>query len=566
MLLPEIALDSETGVYTARVGRPLTVAPTVKNADGARFSWTEEGVPISSTPTLTHTWETPGNRYIDFTVENRHGKATEQIRVEVASLAPPVISLALPAGGLRVVRGTDHRLAPDIKNSAIEGFECEWLRGGAVVARGAEYTFNEAQTGTYTIVCRARNADGEDSREITIEVVDGLPRAVRFLPQSHTRTSTDRKVFTGTPIVLEPWIDNFEEPAFAWSVDGAPVEGEAGSMLRYTPTTAGNHTVTVAVSDTVDGARIEVSATVKVVCADATPDARYRPADGSSSAQWNKVWEYTPAPGQFIGETETGGFDGSETTPEAAARYAERRMRQGGWVSLGAFGGYMVVGFDHSIAKRAGTTGSAGDFDFSIGGSAFDNSSEPGIVWVMQDVDGNGEPDDEWYELKGSDTGREGTLRRYAVTYYKPAGGAMAVQWTDSAGGSGSIDHLPEFHRQEHYYPAWVADDTFTLYGTRLAPANTQDPVTGHWHNQTYDWGYADNASDIDTLGGGSEDGGGHANGFCIANAIMADGTPAGLQYIDFIKVQTGLQIKNGWLGEASTEVFSFTDLSIAER
>ena len=44
---------------------------------------------------------------------------------------------------------------------------------------------------------------------------------------------------------------------------------------------------------------------------------------------------------------------------------------------------------------------------------------------------------------------------------------------------------------------------------------------------------------------------------------MKADGTPADLKYIDFIKVQTGVNVKAGWLGENSTEVFGFTDENI---
>ena len=50
--------------------------------------------------------------------------------------------------------------------------------------------------------------------------------------------------------------------------------------------------------------------------------------------------------------------------------------------------------------------------------------------------------------------------------------------------------------------------------------------------------------------------------GFKISNAIHADGTEANLQYIDFIKIQCGVLAKSGWLGEVSTEVFSFEDLT----
>ena len=38
-----------------------------------------------------------------------------------------------------------------------------------------------------------------------------------------------------------------------------------------------------------------------------------------------------------------------------------------------------------------------------LGGSA-----EPGIVFVSKDVNGNGEPDDEWYELAEANTERYG--------------------------------------------------------------------------------------------------------------------------------------------------------------
>ena len=78
-------------------------------------------------------------------------------------------------------------------------------------------------------------------------------------------------------------------------------------------------------------------------------DTHYRPATINSNPYCTKVFEYTPAPGQFINETKTGGFNGSQTTAEAACAYAEERFATDIWVSLGGFGGYIVVGFDHSI-------------------------------------------------------------------------------------------------------------------------------------------------------------------------------------------------------------------------
>ena len=105
-------------------------------------------------------------------------------------------------------------------------------------------------------------------------------------------------------------------------------------------------------------------------------DKYYRAATPSSEVGWDRVYDYTPAPGQFIGDTKTGGFTGEELTPEATVEYAEGRMANGLYVSLGGFGGYIVVGFDHSIDNVAG-------YDLAIEGNSFSGSSEPGIVWVM---------------------------------------------------------------------------------------------------------------------------------------------------------------------------------------
>ena len=570
-MTPQITLDSEDGIYTVKVGRELTIAPTVQYAENALFSWTLDGKLLSTEPTLTHTWSEAAEVYVMFTVQNENGKAEEELKVVVLEMAPPVISLALPSKGLKVLQNTDYIFTPDIQNSDLEEFRCEWLREGEVVSESVTYTFNEAELGTYTVVCHASNIDGETTKEITLEVVDELPYEVFFLTQSIFRTSTDRYVYIGTPIFLEPQLSYFDNPQFVWSVDGETVPDAVARMFRYTPTEAGEHIVRVTVSEAKQQAKqltrniiraeTAFTAEVKVTCVDAAQEDRYRPATGDSSPLWNKVWEYTPAPGQFVGEMKTGGFDGTETTQEAAVAYAEGRLKEKIWVSLGAFGGYIVVGFDHSIPKRAMAEG---EYDFTIQGNAFDGSSEPGIVWVMQDINKNGEPDDEWYELRGSDTDKEGTIQNYAVTYYRPAGKQMDVQWTDSEGKSGCIDYLITYHQQDYYYPAWIKSDTYTLYGTRLAPNNVQDPATGYWDNQSYGWGYVDNFSETDNLGGDVVDGSGQTNGFRIANAMYRDGTPVDLQYVDFIKIQTGVQVKSGWLGEVSTEVFSFSDLSVA--
>ena len=60
--------------------------------------------------------------------------------------------------------------------------------------------------------------------------------------------------------------------------------------------------------------------------------------------------------------------------------------------------------------------------------------------------------------------------------------------------------------------------------------------------------------------------GGANFNGFSISNAVFPDGTPVGLLYIDFVKVQTGVMANTGVLGEVSTEVLGFIDYSMGGR
>lgn len=567
---PVIELDSETGIYTIKVGRELTIEPTYKYADNALYTWTIDGKLISSDPVLKYTWEQEQELYIKLRVDTKNGYAEEELKVEVLELTPPVISLVIPSKGLKVMQNTDYIIAPDIQNEDLEGFCIEWIRDGEVVGLEKTYTFHEKKLGTYPITIRASNIDGETTRDLDIEVVETMPYAVWFPTPSHTQISTDRYTFAGRPVYLRPMLEYFDYPHFQWSVNGEIVDTAEERVFKFTPETSGEYIVAVTVSEETPStqqlsrnimqANTSITATVKVICEKVSEGDRCRTATASCSRLWNKVYEYTPAPGQFINEPKAE-FTGNEITPEAAVEYATKRLENRKYVSLGSWGGYIIVGFDHSI-KNSGS-----GYDFAIEGNAFNSSSggsnEPGIVWVMQDINGNGLPDDEWYELKGSETGKAETLQDYEVTYYKPESAGSKVNWTDSEGQSGWVDFLGAYHWQDYYYPLWIKDRSYTFIGTRLLARNRQDISTGFWSNEAYEWGYVDNKGTDDLGDGDSVDGNGQRNGFKISNAIYHDGSPVNLQYIDFVKVQCGVLAKSGWLGEISTEVFSFEDLTI---
>ncbi|HJB73804.1 MAG TPA: cell surface protein [Candidatus Barnesiella merdigallinarum] len=282
-----------------------------------------------------------------------------------------------------------------------------------------------------------------------------------------------------------------------------------------------------------------------------------------------RVHEYRPAPGQFVNEL-----------PEYSEGDTEESMRQkaedclaynaGTMVTLGGYGGYIVVGFDHTIVNRPG------EYDFKVLGNAFystgaaggsGGSSEPGIVMVSADVNGNGIPDDAWYELAGSEYQKPSTIKNYEITYYRPdeaktpvpgtdtsVTDSTYVRWTDNQGGEGYLSKLT-YHKQA-YYPQWLSGETLSFQGTRLADNAIDESGNGSYYVlYAYDWGYADNHPNDS-----------EKSNFKIDWAVDAEGNPVHLQGIDFIKIYTGVNQFNGWLGECSTEVAGVTDLHIEEK
>lgn len=280
---------------------------------------------------------------------------------------------------------------------------------------------------------------------------------------------------------------------------------------------------------------------------------------GANSPFISEVFEYVPAPGQFIHLIPEVTDDMSrEQVLEAAARQLVGDERPG-MVSLGAFGGYIVFGFDHPIANVEG------EYDFKIYGNAMkslgsgaDTSAEPGIVMVSVDTNGNGIPDDEWFELRGS--AHDNALANFKIRYSRPSQTETSenIAWTSNDPDSPSgIITLNDFHTQS-YWPGWIDGDVIEFSGTRL-PGNARND-NGTWVLSPFDWGYADNRPDFVNVNGNMEPNP-EAPGFNIDNAVDADGNSVRLTAIDFVKVYTAVNQTCDFLGETSTEICGARDL-----
>ena len=186
---------------------------------------------------------------------------------------------------------------------------------------------------------------------------------------------------------------------------------------------------------------------------------------------------------------------------------------------------------------------------FYAAGMTTGGSCEPGIVMVSKDINHNGIADDPWYEIAGS-ADRDSlakTIFGYQITYTIDS--LKDTPWTDNQGGNGVVARN-NFHRQE-YFPLWL-QSPLTFQGT-LLPKNAWDKSGKgtYWVLNAYDYGYVDNKPNTDST----------ACSFDIDWAVdPVSRDSVLLDYVDFVRVYTGLNQAAGWLGETSTEVCGAED------
>jgi hypothetical protein len=184
------------------------------------------------------------------------------------------------------------------------------------------------------------------------------------------------------PLVLAParyligWNNDYSPASgttYSWSVtspSGGAYDTAAAAnkeTFAFKPSVAGTYTVKVSVTgrDFITGGTSTKEASVPVVCGTGKiPAAKTWNANGYDVRLLRNF-----APGQFT-------VSGNGL----------------GW-SLGGIGGYAVWDAKQHLSS------------YQVAGNAFGTSeggwNEPGIVWVQEDNNGNGLPDEMWYEIRG---------------------------------------------------------------------------------------------------------------------------------------------------------------------
>lgn len=474
----------------------------------------------------------------------------------VVAESAPVIS-GLDADYYLLVRD-QLTLSPTVDNRTDS---VEWLLDGKRVAATAEYTFEAPDApGTFRLLFKVYNFGNIAQQAVTVTT----GRFSNIPTQPSTLLSlTASEELTGKAVTWEM----LNAPTTAYRL----MQPDAQSGLFIT-LTQGSYQLRASAGSVAD----TVIVTVKQDLAGKSPYI-------------SQVFDYLPAPGQFVNELpKYAEGDTQEIMNQKAAK--ELVGADATMITLGGWGGYVVFGFDHTVINLPGRR------DFRVYGNAFGSSAnprpnapfggscEPGVVMVAYDKNKNGIPDDEWYEIKGSaNFSAEGepwyaaavtngndvrTFRGYEMTYDRPLSETEEVsgtvddpkryatinnyiRWTDNQGQTGY--KIKNVYHKQSYYPGWISADQITYKGVRMANNSIDESGQGSYFVlYAFRYGYVDNYPNA------------HDNaGIDIDWAIDKDGNKVDLPGIDFVKVYNGIDQENGWLGEASTEVGRGEDLHL---
>ncbi len=246
----------------------------------------------------------------------------------------------------------------------------------------------------------------------------------------------------------------------------------------------------------------------------------------------SEVFEYVYAPGQhakLAKLADVNNFKGDPTDKKA-------------WLYLGGFGGYVIAGFSNNVSNLP-------SFDFEIYG--YGNSPEPAVVFVMEDENADGKPNEKWYELKGNQF--QHSKRNYWIRYYKAKDLNSNILWKDSEGVQGELICGYGASNSANWWWDETKSDSITFKGIRLPDAYENNPEDGvqYWlvPTERFTSGYAENPYGIDY------DGTKRSNKLDISNAVDSLGNSVNLTKIRFIKIQSSILQQAGWTNEVSSEL-----------
>lgn len=299
-------------------------------------------------------------------------------------------------------------------------------------------------------------------------------------------------------------------------------------------------------------------------------------ANGSAAASpfATGVISFEPAPGQFVLDPL---FNDPVEALGAPVGGGTLQPNNGSVVSLGGFGGFVVLGFDERVMDDAANPFGLDCIVFGnasfVQGLAYRRWGEAGVIEISRDDNNNGLADDTWYLIPGSHidpsqaqlTSQTWDDATADATYPPPDAAwlppGQAGMWTTSAYEL-PPDPFANLVVEHPLGPSAMAEITFgyaDMTPTLLLGDTNGDNVVDA-PNALAEWFYS-RPDDPMTVGITLGSGGGDA--FDIAWAIDPQtGQPANIDGFDFIRISNGVNALASIFGEKSPEIDAVADAS----
>lgn len=288
----------------------------------------------------------------------------------------------------------------------------------------------------------------------------------------------------------------------------------------------------------------------------------------------SSVLSYQPAPGQFVNSAQ---YNDPARAMGAPTGGGTVNPDNTGAVTLGGFGGSIVLGFDRPIQNDARNPMG---LDFIIFGNASYVSGNPNrrfaecaVVEVSRDDNNNGIADDAWYLIPGSHLAGPFDASLHSVTWDNDPGNSTyppaLASWLPP--GTPALPASFVWSTTTHRLPTAVFGGSAVLSNPHGQEATTEGV-----------WGYADHTPTLllgdmngdnqiedieiapedfytvpdDPMVVGISAGSGGGDAFDIAWAVdAATGQPAALDRINFVRITNPVDALLGPVGEWSAEI-----------
>ena len=248
------------------VGNPILISGTGSDRDAGTvsgYAWKRGATLLSTAKSFTYTPSTVGDHVLVLTVTDNEGASASDTMI-LHSLPIPNVAPTANAGGNKsvyvnsgiLINGT----ASDSDGTVVS---YQWREGALVIANSATFTYTPTTIGNHVLTLYATDDDGAVDTDTMVVASLEIPNVA---PTANAGGNKKIIVNTAVTIVGSGSDSDGSIVSYLWK-EGTTVLSNSNSF-SYTPTTVGNHTLTLTVTDD-DGA---TDADTMMVTADNVPN------------------------------------------------------------------------------------------------------------------------------------------------------------------------------------------------------------------------------------------------------------------------------------------------------